>query len=80
MLPNTDIAQAWIAFVTKRGAEIILEKGLTPETCSPADLKSAAQAAHGERQASLQELMAGETEKAQTIRKALLDDVYGRLT
>lgn len=79
MLPNTDIAQAWIAFVTKRGAEIIREKGLTPETCSPADLKGAIQTAHGERQVFLRELIAGETEKAQTIRKALLDDVYDRL-
>ena len=79
MLPNTDIAQAWIAFVTKRGAEIIVERGLTPETCTPSDVKSAIQAAHNEQQAFIRELVANKSERAQTIRGALLDDVQGRL-
>lgn len=79
MLPNTNTTQAWIAFVTKRGAEIIIERGLSPETCTAADVKSALRAAHEEQQAFIRELVANKTEKAQTVRKALLDDVYGRL-
>lgn len=78
-MPTPRTANAWINFVTRRGAEIILEQGLTPETCTPADVKRAITAAHEEQQAFIRELIAGETERAQTIRTAALDDVYSRL-
>ena len=77
---SKNITDRRVAFVVARASDIIIERGLTPGTCTEEDLKSAVNMARGEFRAFLTELLAGETDTAKTIRAALCDDVYGRLT